>query len=402
MKRFITALACVGLFISAPLSLWKPGGNLCAQDAARFELRVASFSTEISAQKELNRLKSFNIQAQIVSRENRFKKTAFVLSVLGYPTKEEATRYGNQLIQRGIIKNFMVSIQKSGDETPAKVEKPPLPSPLPPKKEPVPIPVNSPVYVGPIFSEETKEEKPTPVKEGPPLLSTSFHLRVASLSTLEAAQKEIKRLESFHLDAQYLVRENQSKKKLFVVYLNHFKSQEEATRKGNELVQKNIIKNFTVFANKASEETPSTKAKEAPPPPTPPSKKEPPPVPDKNLVYFGPISIKEEENALRIYISLDRKIFPEIKADKVTEGSRLIVTFKNIDRYIVPVEFEKIQSPTLLSWSLAKKGPDCTFILVLNSTFNYEVAQNYYEREKLYSLIIGREAAKGPSPVKKE
>ncbi|MFH0787721.1 MAG: SPOR domain-containing protein [Pseudomonadota bacterium] len=402
MKRFVITLALAGLLISNPLSLWNPGENLWALDPARFDLQVASLPTEISARKEIEHLKSYNLQAQMFPWEDRSRKTWFVIYILGYQTKEEAARHGNELIQNGIIRNFRVSLHKSKETAPVKVEKPPLPSPIPPKKEPKPLPGNSPVYIGPIFSEETKEEKPTLVKESPPPPSIPFRLQIASCPTQAAAQKELKRLKSHSIKAKQLLREDPSKKKWFIIYLDGFKDREEAKRKGNQLIQKKIIKTFQIFTPKPNGEIPSSKVKEAPPAPTTPSKKELPPSSEKNPLSFGPISIKEEETALRINIALDRKIFPEITADKIAEGSRLVVTFKNIDRYIVPIEFDKVQSPTLLSFSLAKKGSDCTFILLLNSSFNYEVAQKYFEKEKIYSLVVGREPAKGPGPVKKE
>jgi hypothetical protein len=395
-------LAFAGLLFLDPLSYRNPAKKLWAQTTDQYSLQVASLSTRISARKEIERLKSFKIQAQVVPWEDRSNKTWFVIYIGGYQTKEEAIRQGNQLIQNGIIRTFKVTSQKAKEETPVKVEKPPLPFPPPPKKEPNPVSGNSPVYVGPIFSEETKGERPALGKEGPPPPSISFRLQVATLSTPEAAQREVERLKSFHIKANYYVRQNQSKKKLFVIYLDHFRSQEEASRKGKQLVQEKIIKNFKVSTEKTNGEPPSPKAKEAPPVQTTPSKKEPSPALVKNPVYFGPVSIKEEESSVRINIILDRKIFPEITTDKIAEGSRLIITFKNIDKYIVPIEFEKVQSKALLSFSLAQKGSDCSFIILLSSTFNYEVAQNYFEKEKIYSLVIGKEPITSPSPVKKE
>jgi hypothetical protein len=53
-----------------------------------------------------------------------------------------------------------------------------------------------------------------------------------------------------------------------------------------------------------------------------------------------------------------------------------------------------------MSFSVAPKGTDCTFILVLNPAFNYEVSQNYFEKEKLYSLRIRWESTAGTEGVK--
>jgi hypothetical protein len=425
MKRFIIALALAGLLTNDPFSLWTQTKTLLAQqNSPSYSLQVASLPTKISAQKEVDRLKSFNIQAQFLPWDDSSNKTWFRIYIEGFQTKKDATLFGNQLIQKGLIHTFKVSLKKNKEETSPKVEEQPLPSSIYIKKEPFPIPGNSPVYVGPIFSEETGEEGLRSVQEGPPLSSNTFNLQVASYYTLAAAQKELKRLKSYNIEAKYLLRKNQSKKKLFVIYLDRFKSQEAATREGNQLVQRNIITKFNVFTPKGKEETLSTqvkespsalpmkapqspptqttkakenppalktKAREGPPAPITPAKKEPSLSAEKNPVYFGPISIREEEKSLSINIVLDQKIFPEISADKTSEGSRLMVTFKNIDGHIVPVDFNKFQSKTLISFSLAQKGTDCTIIILLSSTFNYEVAQNYFEKEKLYSLLIGKQ-----------
>jgi hypothetical protein len=54
----------------------------------------------------------------------------------------------------------------------------------------------------------------------------------------------------------------------------------------------------------------------------------------------------------------------------------------------VPIDFHKEQAQALLSFSLRQKGTDCTLTLVLDPSFNYEVSQNYFEKEKIYSLGI--------------
>ena len=228
-----------------------------------------------------------------------------------------------------------------------------------------------------------------------------FSLQVASCSTLAAAQKEIDRLKTAHIQARYTIREDKTNRKWFVIYIDRYKTKEEATLRGKQLIQKGIIQNFKIFPQKSKEEGPP-QAKEFSATPSLPSKKEPKPPVEKNPVYFGPIVIKEEENALRIHIMLDRKIFPEITADKIADGSRLIVTFNNIDRYIVPFEFDKVQSRMLLSFHLSKKGLDCTFVLLLHPAYNYEVSQDYFEKEKMYSLVIRRGPAAEPNKTVKE
>jgi len=99
---------------------------------------------------------------------------------------------------------------------------------------------------------------------------------------------------------------------------------------------------------------------------------------------------------------MDRDIFPTITSDKVADGSRLMVTFKNVDRYIVPFEFDKVQSKTLLAFSLDQRGTDCIFILLLSSAYNYEVTRDYFEQEKKYSLIIKRQPTPEPKQIIKE
>jgi len=411
MKRIAFVLTLAGFLTFDPFPLWNQTVILRAQSNERYHLQVASLPDKVSAQKEINRLKSYKIKGQIISWEDRSNKSWFIIYIGSYPTKEEAVRQGNQLIQKGIIRTFRISPLKSKEEPPDNVEKPSPPVPPPPQKESLPQPGHGPVYVGPIFSEETKEETPTIEKESPPIPSSFYSLQVASLASQEAAQKELERLKPFQIQAKYLIREAPAKKKWFVVYTDRFKSKEEAILKGQQLVQKKIIKSFKVIVlkgnegistPKAQESPPAPKVKESPSAPTALAKKEPPRAQEKNPVYFGPISIREEDSSIRINIVIESRIFPEISSDMIAEGSRLLVTFKNIDRYIVPIEFEKVQSKTLLSLNLAKNGADCTFIIVLNSSYNYEVAQNYYEKEKIYSLVIGKEPSTNPPPLKKE
>ena len=93
-------------------------------------------------------------------------------------------------------------------------------------------------------------------------------------------------------------------------------------------------------------------------------------------------------------ISLSQKIFPKIITQKNENNSHLLVTFKDIDKSVVPIDFRKDKARALLSVSLMQKGTDCTFDLVLNPSFNYEVSQNYFEKEKIYSLRIRWESTK--------
>jgi hypothetical protein len=217
-------------------------------------------------------------------------------------------------------------------------------------------------------------------------------LQVASCSTLVCAKRKIDRLNGANIQAQYTIRKDRSKKKWYVVYIDRFKTRKEATHYGNQLIQKGFIQTFSIFTEKSTEEIP-IKTKEIPPKTSIPSKNELKPVAEKNAIYFGPIVVKEEETGISINIYMDRRIFPEISSDKIADGSRLLITFKNIDQYIVPIEFNKIQSKVLVSFNLAAKGSDCIFSLLLNSSFNYKVSQNYFEKEKIYSLFISEDTA---------
>lgn len=251
------------------------------------------------------------------------------------------------------------------------------------------------VYVGPIFPEETKEKNPALSKEAPSLPSFSFRLQVASLPTEAGARRETERLKAFSIKAKYTLREDASKKKWFIIYVDRFNSKEEATRYGLELIHKGIIKKFNIASPEETENRPIVVEKSSPPLSLP-SKKEPTPLPAKSPVHFGPITIQEEETALRIDILLDRKILPEITADKVSSYSRFVVTFKNLDKHIVPMHFNKGQSNLLFSFSLARKKTDCTFTLLLSSAYNYQVAQDYYEKDKKYSIVFEGEPATPP------
>lgn len=235
--------------------------------------------------------------------------------------------------------------------------------------------------------------------------TTRFMLQTSAFPTLDAAQKELDRLKALGLQARYTTKEDQSKKKWFAVYIDQYPTREEAARQGNQLIQKGIIQNFFIFPTKGlieetrppQEKPPSLQQREKP------SKKEISPPAGKNPIFFGPIVIKEEDSNILMTIGLDRRIFPNISAQKNDLNSKLFITFNNIDKLLVPVDFRKDQNQALMSFSVAQKGSDCTFILVLNPAYNYEVSQNYFEKEKLYSLRIRWEAATGAvQPKEKE
>jgi len=240
--------------------------------------------------------------------------------------------------------------------------------------------------------------------------STRFVLQVAAYSSIDAAQKEIERLKSHKIAAQYMTKEDRNQKEWFVVYTDHYETREKAAQQGDRLVKDSIIKNFFVFPMEVKEEPPlkpkeiePPKPKEPPPPlPKIPSKKEPKSMTGKTPIYFGPVIIKEEESNILMTISLNQRIFPKITTQKHENNSHLLVTFKDIDKSVVPIDFRKDQSRALLSVSLVQKDTDCTFVLVLNPVYNYEVSQNYFEKEKLYSLRIRWESTTGPERITEE
>ena len=204
-----------------------------------------------------------------------------------------------------------------------------------------------------------------------------------------------------------MTKEDHNQKEWFIVYTDHYETREEAARQGNRLVKEGIIQNFFIFPMEVKEEPQfkpkeltASKPKELPPPPSKIApKKEPKQTLGKNPVYFGPVIIKEEETTILMTIALSQRIFPKITTQKHENNSHLLVAFKDIDKSVVPIDFRKDQAGALLSVSLMQKGTDCTFDLVLNPSFNYEVSQNYFEKEKIYSLRIRWESTKGPDPV---
>ncbi|MEW6187172.1 MAG: SPOR domain-containing protein [Thermodesulfobacteriota bacterium] len=234
--------------------------------------------------------------------------------------------------------------------------------------------------------------------------TTRFMLQTAAFPTLDAAQKELDRLKTLGIQARYTTKEDQTKKKWYAVYINQYPTREEAARQGNQLIQKGAIQNFFIFPMKGliEESSPTREKALELQPQGKPSQKESKPPSGKNPIFFGPIVIKEEDSTILMTIGLDRRIFPQISAQKNDLNSKLFITFNHIDKVLVPVDFRKDQNQALMSFSVAQKGSDCTFILVLNPAYNYEVSQNYFEKEKLYSLRIRWEAAGKAVPSKEK
>jgi hypothetical protein len=237
--------------------------------------------------------------------------------------------------------------------------------------------------------------------------SSRFVLQLSSFSTMAAAQKEIERLKSFKITTRYMTKQDSDQKEWFIVYTNHYQTREEAARQGSRFIKEGIIRDFFIFPMEVKEEPPlKTKGLAAPgtrEAPTAssiiPSEREIKPISGKIPIYFGPVTIKEEENSILITISLSQKIFPKITTQKHENNSHLLITFKDIDKSVVPIDFRKEQAQVLLSFSLLQEDTDCTLALVLNSSFNYEVSQNYFEKEKIYSLRIRWGSTEGLTPV---
>lgn len=219
-----------------------------------------------------------------------------------------------------------------------------------------------------------------------------FMLQIAAFPTLPAARKEIERLKAQGISARYLVKEDPAGNPWYAVYIDLFPSREEAAREGNRLIQKGVIRTFFIFPYQG-------RAKESETPLSEPEsarlKKKSGPLSDKRPLVLGPVVIKEEESHLLMTVGLERRIFPKIYTQKNDFHSRLFVTFPAVDKAVVPITFRKDRPQALLSFSVSQKNTECTFILVLNPAYNFEVSQNFFEKEKLYSLKIRWEAAGG-------
>lgn len=225
-----------------------------------------------------------------------------------------------------------------------------------------------------------------------------FMLQTAAFPTLDAALREIERLKALGVTASYLIKEDQARNKWYAVYINLYPNREEAAREGSRLIQQGIIRNFFIFPHRGLEEGPkSSEVSEtfSPRLGTAVGKKDLAKPMDKRPLFFGPIVVKEEETQILMTIGLDRRVFPKIYTQKNDLNSRLFVTFPPVDKILVPVDFRKDQQQALLSFSITQKNTECTFILVLNPSYNYEVSQNYFEKEKLYALRIRWETAGG-------
>jgi len=94
MNHFILSLVLAGLLIGDPLSLSGFCKNLWAESINRVILQVASCETLMTTQKEIDRLKTFNLEAKYTTRVDTFNKKWFIVYLNNFKTKEEATQYG--------------------------------------------------------------------------------------------------------------------------------------------------------------------------------------------------------------------------------------------------------------------------------------------------------------------
>jgi hypothetical protein len=223
-------------------------------------------------------------------------------------------------------------------------------------------------------------------------------LQTSAFPSQEAARKEIERLKSHGVMARYLVKEDPRGNKWYAVYINLYPDREEAAQEGNRLIQAGIIRNFFIFPYQGTQkgareaealERSSRKDKHR----AAPSLKKAKSLADIGPLSFGPVLIKEEESHILMTVGLSRRITPKVTTQKDEAYSRLFVTFPAENKVLVPVEFRRDGKPALQSFSVHQKGADITFMLVLNPSFNYEISQNYFDREKRYALKIRWEAA---------
>jgi len=75
-------------------------GNLTVQ--------AGSFPDKGQADERVSRLKAANVDARAVRADIPGKGTWYRLQIGGFPSREEATRYGNQLRLKGLVQDFIV------------------------------------------------------------------------------------------------------------------------------------------------------------------------------------------------------------------------------------------------------------------------------------------------------
>ena len=212
----------------------------------------------------------------------------------------------------------------------------------------------------------------------------AFSLQVASCQFEGSAQKEIDRLKLHGIRAKFSRTPPDAQKKIwYIITIDSFKNREEARDYGNNLKAKKIIKNYKIFNQPAEKNnTINLKAKTLLP-----SEAKPSALPEKRLRVDGPLKLQEEPDSLRLGFMVDPAGIPEVRSEKGEAGSRIIVTLKKRGQSFRPLEFQRPDG-MLRSFSVTSTGAECVITLVLRSDFNYEVAQDYYEREMLYTLVI--------------
>ncbi len=80
MKHYLLILTLAGLIIGG-LFFLGDSNRLWAQGSTRFALQVSAYSTLAAAQKEIERLKSFKMATQYMTREDINQKEWFIVYI---------------------------------------------------------------------------------------------------------------------------------------------------------------------------------------------------------------------------------------------------------------------------------------------------------------------------------
>ncbi|MBI5586565.1 MAG: SPOR domain-containing protein [Deltaproteobacteria bacterium] len=209
--------------------------------------------------------------------------------------------------------------------------------------------------------------------------SPRFSLQVASFETEVFARKEVDRLKLLGISATLSRISDAQKKIWYIVYIDSFKNKEEALAYGNNLKAKNIINNFILLLqqiNKIDDKAMASRMDSKPPAPR-----------EKTLRQDGPLKLQEGPDFLRLELLLDRRTIPEVRSEKGETESRIILSFKSGEPSFLPLEFQRREG-LLRFFSVLPSGKGYTLTLGFNPEFNYQVAQDYFERERLYTLTV--------------
>jgi hypothetical protein len=211
----------------------------------------------------------------------------------------------------------------------------------------------------------------------------SVSLQVASFETEAVARKEVERLKLLGVKAALSPFSDAQKKIWYVVHVDSFRNKEEAQTYGNNLKAKNIINDFKLSTQDINK---IKKIEEKPTTTTPAETKSSAPR-DKRPGPDGPLKVQEGPDFLRLELLLDRQAIPEVRSEKGEAESRILLIFRTGKSSFLPLEFERREG-LLRSFSVLSRGKEYTLTLGLNPEFNYQVAQDYFERERLYTLTI--------------